>query len=1072
MKPLIQFIGAGAGSGKTTAVVNTIVAGLLDGSCAPAGLIATTYTVKAAQELRERIRRALLEGGHAALARQLDLALIGTVHSVCARVLRRFAFEAGISPAVEVLAEEEGARLRSQAVDAASSPEDIRELQRVALRLGQLEARTREFWYPGQLRKLLDEIRSNDFAAEQLPAMAVHAAEEFLSLFPCASTENLDQRLQHAIETVVPALERSGNTKKNTADYVEALRRAQKQLAKADLSWLDWVRLAKSAPADKVAALATPVTDVLGRLGEHPRLHADIHDYTRRLFQLAQGTLRCFQELKQKQGVLDFADLEHLSLRLLRENDTARAACREGWQLVVVDEFQDTSPLQLALFMEWAKLARRSVWVGDVKQAIYGFRNTDPRLTDAVVAGLRKVGAADEILGVSYRSVPDLVTLVNELFQKPFADSIGLRPKDVTLTADRKSFPGGAPALEFFDLRSGVAKKDGKGELKLKLNDLAACVADGIRKLLDPKSGRAVFDRQLGQPRPVAPGDIAVLCRKNQHARNMATALSAAGFTVSLGGAGLLATPEGCLALACLRRVADKDDSLAAAEVVVLGTCSEPEVWLAERLQFLAANPKGADRWRLDGPQADARLVRLEAVRAQSHWLSPTEALDLALAAGEVLATVTAWGPSSERAAQRRANVEALRGMAGRYEDHCRSGRDPATVAGFLNWCAIQQENGADAKASDPSPGAIQVLTYHGAKGLEWPVVLCTDLEEADPADLFDVQSVSPDAGKEVSFENPLAGRALRFWASPFGSNEAGIPLLDDLQQSRLAQERAAQSRAEALRLLYVGLTRARDLLVLVRLPGQELKWLDLLGTPALSTAVNEVTFASGQRIPCRTQTLLPTQVTRQASCAPLRWLATASSRTARVPATLSPSHAEPFLEITAAEPITYGSRLPVIGTVVEAALGDALHAILAAELLNPTKAGREAKVREQLAGFDLATSLDAAAVVAMMDSFRADLAQRFSPSRVLVETPFSFPLANGQRVSGVMDLLLETPKGWVLLDHKSYQGRRDQWAAKALTFSGQLALYAQALRESGMTVVEVWVHFPVGGGLVRLQAG
>ena len=79
MKPPIQFIGAGAGSGKTTAVVKTIVAALLDGSCAPAGLIATTYTVKAAQELRERIRRALLEGGHAALAGQLDLE-IGRAH--------------------------------------------------------------------------------------------------------------------------------------------------------------------------------------------------------------------------------------------------------------------------------------------------------------------------------------------------------------------------------------------------------------------------------------------------------------------------------------------------------------------------------------------------------------------------------------------------------------------------------------------------------------------------------------------------------------------------------------------------------------------------------------------------------------------------------------------------------------------------------------------------------------------------------------------------------------------------------------------------------------------------------
>lgn len=101
------------------------------------------------------------------------------------------------------------------------------------------------------------------------------------------------------------------------------------------------------------------------------------------------------------------------------------------------------------------------------------------------------------------------------------------------------------------------------------------------------------------------------------------------------------------------------------------------------------------------------------------------------------------------------------------------------------------------------------------------------------------------------------------------------------------------------------------------------------------------------------------------------------------------------------------------------------MHAILAAELLNPARADREIRVREQLAGFGLTMSLDAIAVIGMVDRFRADLARRFAPARMLVETPFSFRQPNGQRVSGVIDLLLDTAAGWVVIDHKSFPGRR-----------------------------------------------
>src|SRR5204862_4090544 len=127
----------------------------------------------------------------------------------------------------------------------------------------------------------------------------------------------------------------------------------------------------------------------------------------------------------------DFVDQEALALELLRREDV-RAALQGQLDLVLVDEFQDTSPLQLAIFLELASLARQSVWVGDQKQAIYGFRGTDPALMDAVIESLTAISTDPELvlaaveavgkhakletLSVSYRSRPELVHLTSDVF--------------------------------------------------------------------------------------------------------------------------------------------------------------------------------------------------------------------------------------------------------------------------------------------------------------------------------------------------------------------------------------------------------------------------------------------------------------------------------------------------------------------------------------------------------------------------------------------------------------------------------------------------------------------------------
>jgi len=142
MSSNITFVGAGAGSGKTYRVIEEIQTRLVDGKCRPNGLIATSFTIKAAHELSDRIQRSLYAIGQAALAERLHEGLIGTVHGVCKQLLTRFAFEAGICPQVAVLDEEDAKLLFIETVELAGSSADIVRLQQIADLLGKRTVKT------------------------------------------------------------------------------------------------------------------------------------------------------------------------------------------------------------------------------------------------------------------------------------------------------------------------------------------------------------------------------------------------------------------------------------------------------------------------------------------------------------------------------------------------------------------------------------------------------------------------------------------------------------------------------------------------------------------------------------------------------------------------------------------------------------------------------------------------------------------------------------------------------------------------------------------------------------------
>ena len=135
--------------------------------------------------------------------------------------------------------------------------------------------------------------------------------------------------------------------------------------------------------------------------------------------------------------------------------------------------------------------------------------------------------------------------------------------------------------------------------------------------------------------------------------------------------------------MACLRRMADPGDTLATAEIIALEAEHTPEQWLEDRLSYLAAHPedKYGSGWGLQPPLANSSVTALHQMHEYLGQSTPAEALDMALGAGNVLATISRWGPSENRSAQRRANIERLRGLALQYERSCAATHPPTTIA-------------------------------------------------------------------------------------------------------------------------------------------------------------------------------------------------------------------------------------------------------------------------------------------------------------------------------------------------------------------------------------------------------
>ncbi len=1048
----VRFISAGAGSGKTYRLTRELEQALSGGRVMPAAVIGTTFTVKAATELQDRVRTRLIESGRPLLSEQMAQSLIGTVHSVCARLLGRFAFELGLSPEINVASIEDGARLFNQALDEVLSADRVREMNLRAERLALMDIRAGTNWQD-HVRNIAQEARSNDIGPGALPGMGRESADRFLGHFPevgCGA--EAVEALLAAIEDAIADIDLVSDTTKTTRTYLDKLRSAAPELRRDNCRWTLWISLGKSSPAKRSNDAAIPVRAAAAFYDRHADFQADIRGHIDGVFAIAGETLTRFQNLKTARGLVDYPDIEQLVLRALDEPAVAERLGGEI-ELLLVDEFQDTNPMQLALFMKIARFASEVVFVGDVKQAIFGFRGSDPELVGSTLDALVARGSRLDVLDRSWRSRPSVVRYLNAVFREAF-ERDGMERALVELSPQR---PEGhdSPAVErwTFPAKSNIAKQ---------VDALALAISEF------EQSGQQVSDPETGETRAVTFGDIAILATTNSHVKDIAKALRQRRVPMKMTLAGLLETPEVCLARACLRRLNDPSDTIATAEIRALGSCEEPEVWLVDRLRWLASEEEDGSWAESDDPI----VSRIAHLRGQTITQSPVEIVARVLNYVGIRPIATAWGPDATTAAQRQRNLDAFLHLSVEYENHCASQHEAATLTGFLFWLENPTSPDLDLQPVMTGGDAVHVLTYHRAKGLEWPVVVATDFHYAWRSRIWDVR-VESTSGR-LDLDNPLDGRAIRFYPKVFGRNTRGVPVLDSIMASEEAMRAAAAADAEGRRLAYVGMTRARDSII-IALPATGPRrgaWIENFGSRHLLPIGDEHPLPDGEPIRSAVVDLAAAESPspEPTPFAP-SWFLERSPTELRLRERLSPSAAAPVEGAAAGAVVELGPRIAVHSDDM-GKIGTALHAAIAAELVNPHRDDAfdcAAELIRNGAGegaLDPHDSVDCAR--RLMDAINA----KFAPLRMLVEHPVELVQDNGQVLHGWIDLLLETGEGWIVIDHKSSPRPRSEWAAEAVEYSGQLAAYASAIRGAGLDCAGCWLHFPVSGGLVEVVYG
>jgi ATP-dependent exoDNAse (exonuclease V) beta subunit len=836
------LVEAAAGTGKTTELVTRVMSLLLSGKTTLARVVAVTFTEKAAGEMKLRLRTEIEKAragatdeqrGRLVLAlEELEEAHIGTIHGFCAELLRQRPVEARVDPLFEAADEDQQVRLFDEAFGRwfervlSAPPEGVRRILRhkprgwdrtgpkeVLRRAGLALVQQRDFsapWRRGPFdrKTAIDSVVSRiadlgalasqaddktDWAAKSLAEIARVASE-------IARREEIRGRDYDGLEEELRELARpkfwgwKGRGKWFTKGVSREEVLARREATKAEL--------------DRVLALAG--ADLAACLREDLR-----------------PLVLAYDDLKRRAGKLDFLDLLLLARDLVHGHAAVRRELQERFTHLLVDEFQDTDPLQAEILLllaaddpdasDWRTVRPvpgKLFLVGDPKQSIYRFRRADVALYEMTKRRLIEQGAKLVHLTTSFRSAPSIQAAINHAFAPLMQGSADGSQAEYVALRPFRGEPEGRPTVIALPVPRPYTHYG-----KIAAYQIDESLPDAVGAFVDwlvHESGWKVTERdRAGTPVPVEARHVCLLTRRflsggQDLTRDYVRALEARRIPHVLVGGRSFHTREEVVALRnALAAIEWPDDELS-----VFATLRGPFFALGDDalLAFRSARDVGgigglAPLRRVDPalttdltrPVADALAILGGLHRGRNRRPIADTVAEL-VDATRAHAGVAIW-PTGEQAL---ANLLRVIDQARRFE-----AVGATSFRAFVQWLEQQAERGnaAEAPVVEEGTDGVRIMTVYKAKGLEFPVVILID-------------PTCPHTFQEPS---RYVDGAKRLWAMPLGGCTPA-----ELSEHRV--EVLRQDAEEAVRLTYVAATRARELLVVPvvgdeRVPG----WVDVL---------------------------------------------------------------------------------------------------------------------------------------------------------------------------------------------------------------------------------------------------
>ncbi|XOB90740.1 UvrD-helicase domain-containing protein [Pseudomonadota bacterium 24LQ007] len=1042
----LTLIKAGAGAGKTYTIQSTLTDWIKQGIVKPDRVLAVTFTNDAANEMRSRIRLALLKEGMMAEARLLQKSTISTIHAFGLDILKTFAYEAGRSPTPRQLTEQEQDFLLRKAMDQVQAIQPVLDNLELYGYTGSFKGedyQEADEQLTDTILALINKLRSLGKGFNTSPGEAdalLSQAKEIITITyghvqkdGAPYTEALWGAIE-AVKVEYPDSKTLGHKKqwgnnKHTRAFVESIYSATRN--KLEHDWKLWAKLQYTQDLKNIqnkhprADLAEGIWNAAEKLSVHPGPLNDALNHIECLINGVLETLSAYQQTKEQAGLVDYGDMVHLANDMLEAHPEWLEEIAGGYDCLIIDEFQDTNPLQYALLRRFQKTSKYTLIVGDLKQSIMGFQGSDSRLfAELLKEGEGKDSVVKE-LDSNWRSTPELMGFINGVGKTLYGENYReLEPK--------AGYQSDLPAVQVLrfskdDWNLNASSRSSKPGFTAEGN---IALANHLSDLL--ASGTKITDRHTGQKRPIRNSDIAVLARGHSRLGKFAAALRSVGIEVQIQEPGFLKCEAVQWALNALQALNNKRDHYA---------------WLD-----LLTSP-------LMGGQSTERLSELLASYDQKTALKHSlkdllEPLGNSLRKQPVknqLLTIIEEARLFEtlnchpQGLQYRANLIKLIGLAEEFEALQPETLNAMGIAGkngstFPVWLnenkdSIDEQSTADPQAED----AVVLKTWHSSKGLEWPVVMVLDAEKASEPRFPSISMAYPDG----DIESMLRDSFVQI-----------LPKFDDKKtREKLAGLLATEKIKTNKNLYYVALTRAREQLILPCWDGHTdesmLSYLRPL-TSARCAILNSAFYHERRVTPSALEQRIRDERTVQRAVP----LIDPRQQPEKLQQATSPSVGEKNekAEVVETEATKYGLPLDIqkFEHVPASELGTWIHLLYQVYFMQPKLLDKVLDANPA----NLSLEGDRKPILDHLEALNTQLS-RIGGRVESYASELQILGVNDEKqvVSGVIDLLVVGESVSVIVDHKS------DLLAKDEKYWGQLLAYRRLLRISDSQLVIHWIR-------------